>query len=1054
MNSSTSMMSMPSTPQLECVNISDKPDLFLLYLQSYLRNPLISITKLTLKKTPVFNPTLLNVFKIIFNTLCELSFQCDIPDELAHIITIALTSVDSNHLTRLELSKAQMSPQVFNAFLQQLPPPSTGLQLYITDNSYHPDFLLNHPNLVALDLSRNTFVEESVRKLSSLISCTTLQRLILDQVTAQDQIGIDLIKLIMQLPVLETLSLRSFYFTQAKFDALLTYLKENSTLKHLDLTDCHLPPNIANSMNQLVTTVRDYNLTLKTCTLSTNSSQLNALLQRNKKRPELEAQRQAAIQTQSSIRSLKDTPEQGESPDTLMTQTQVAERRYLEGLKQVQALAQQQYPSLQAAEELLENYKQGIQQLVILWLKIGSLQQCFFKTAFICYESALHLFDQHAQDEQGLLYSIFHDCIARLSALQRMDMDSVKQQFLNQSLEAASERLQTIEKTHLQNCQQCSRLFVDRSVLTDRQTVLHDHKIEGFLPLIETWHLLGRNQCAFLDVQHCYENTLRLFGQHVKTDQVLLNRLFSDYITQLLHIEETSRHPFQNLETALLIAAQAYRRNLPDIPQCLQMTYQQYFSRLCRFIEQTQPDQIQQHVDKALRLMREARDQYRMNTLCPYAVQLVQYLHSRPEKSLSILRQALKVAKFARELTHNDEDQYAVRTALEKNYFLQVVEVSRQIKEKQNIRVAIDWCHRLRGIIHAIPSQECQQNLQSIWEKYDETVVFVAQRFMESQGYHQRLLELLQSVSPHVRGTDLIRALQFDLAKRYLQERLLELITAHCGTFDNLVSRFPKALGNIQVNIKMTNSLEDLIYFWQQFLRESEATYSRRYWHKLFTELENIEHFLASIQTIEHQPAAPAPSAPPKEIESAAPEVSREPTGSHITHQVSLSYAVQPSAPLIPQKEDEQNKQSVIPEEDIDTPVGRLLTQIRREKIWIDESTIPSEFIDTITSQLMADPVFAMDGHTYDHQTLKNWFKRKATSPLTSEPIDTTIKQNHDLRGRMIEFFEEIIQAHRERLSQANLHQPAAFFFEGESASDANEATDPLTRMAYQNQQT
>ena len=72
---------------------------------------------------------------------------------------------------------------------------------------------------------------------------------------------------------------------------------------------------------------------------------------------------------------------------------------------------------------------------------------------------------------------------------------------------------------------------------------------------------------------------------------------------------------------------------------------------------------------------------------------------------------------------------------------------------------------------------------------------------------------------------------------------------------------------------------------------------------------------------------------------------------------------------------------------------------------------IPSEFISSITLEVISDPVITADGQTYDREAISAWFKNnpgKITSPLTGKEISSTnLIPNYTLRARMCEWQEE-----------------------------------------------
>ena len=52
-----------------------------------------------------------------------------------------------------------------------------------------------------------------------------------------------------------------------------------------------------------------------------------------------------------------------------------------------------------------------------------------------------------------------------------------------------------------------------------------------------------------------------------------------------------------------------------------------------------------------------------------------------------------------------------------------------------------------------------------------------------------------------------------------------------------------------------------------------------------------------------------------------------------------------------------------------------------------DEDAMPVQFFCPITHNLMVDPVFTADGHTYERQVIAEWLATRDTSPLTNEVL-------------------------------------------------------------------
>ena len=65
------------------------------------------------------------------------------------------------------------------------------------------------------------------------------------------------------------------------------------------------------------------------------------------------------------------------------------------------------------------------------------------------------------------------------------------------------------------------------------------------------------------------------------------------------------------------------------------------------------------------------------------------------------------------------------------------------------------------------------------------------------------------------------------------------------------------------------------------------------------------------------------------------------------------------------------------------------------------------EFICPITTEIMADPVVASDGHTYERAAIEHWLTKKMTSPKTGAALDSaTLFPNHSIRRQIREWQE------------------------------------------------
>ena len=70
----------------------------------------------------------------------------------------------------------------------------------------------------------------------------------------------------------------------------------------------------------------------------------------------------------------------------------------------------------------------------------------------------------------------------------------------------------------------------------------------------------------------------------------------------------------------------------------------------------------------------------------------------------------------------------------------------------------------------------------------------------------------------------------------------------------------------------------------------------------------------------------------------------------------------------------------------------------------------PDSFVCPIFGTLMADPVMALDGHTYERSAIAEWFRTSDISPLTGLRVESkSLVPNHALRKAI----DDYCQGHR-----------------------------------------
>ena len=74
-------------------------------------------------------------------------------------------------------------------------------------------------------------------------------------------------------------------------------------------------------------------------------------------------------------------------------------------------------------------------------------------------------------------------------------------------------------------------------------------------------------------------------------------------------------------------------------------------------------------------------------------------------------------------------------------------------------------------------------------------------------------------------------------------------------------------------------------------------------------------------------------------------------------------------------------------------------------------TSAPNEFQCCISYAIMVDPVIAEDGNSYEREEIERWFCERHRSPLTNQPIGTTLTENIYLR-KLIQDWQRAKQKH------------------------------------------
>ncbi|EKX51733.1 vacuolar sorting protein 23A [Guillardia theta CCMP2712] len=84
-----------------------------------------------------------------------------------------------------------------------------------------------------------------------------------------------------------------------------------------------------------------------------------------------------------------------------------------------------------------------------------------------------------------------------------------------------------------------------------------------------------------------------------------------------------------------------------------------------------------------------------------------------------------------------------------------------------------------------------------------------------------------------------------------------------------------------------------------------------------------------------------------------------------------------------------------------------LTNEVKAKAKEMDEldSVLENSFRCPISMEIMSDPVFAADGHTYERVEIERWLQTRDTSPLTNEKLPhKMLTPNHNLRSQILEY--------------------------------------------------
>ena len=102
------------------------------------------------------------------------------------------------------------------------------------------------------------------------------------------------------------------------------------------------------------------------------------------------------------------------------------------------------------------------------------------------------------------------------------------------------------------------------------------------------------------------------------------------------------------------------------------------------------------------------------------------------------------------------------------------------------------------------------------------------------------------------------------------------------------------------------------------------------------------------------------------------------------------------------------------------------------------QPTTPYEFKCPITLEIMADPVVAEDGNSYERASILTHFANKRTSPLTNDRIGNKVLPNHNLRKRIEDWQQQ------KSTTQQSLGQLQGRLFDATTSEAARSIVDQI----------
>lgn len=94
----------------------------------------------------------------------------------------------------------------------------------------------------------------------------------------------------------------------------------------------------------------------------------------------------------------------------------------------------------------------------------------------------------------------------------------------------------------------------------------------------------------------------------------------------------------------------------------------------------------------------------------------------------------------------------------------------------------------------------------------------------------------------------------------------------------------------------------------------------------------------------------------------------------------------------------------------LETSLTAHQTELKRLKSVLKDRGVPDGYLCPISLEVMAEPVIAADGHSYEKREIEAWFARgNNTSPKTGATLPHQfLTPNHNLKSAIQDFLAEV----------------------------------------------